>query len=395
MMQQRERLYQLDKPILARDAAGMAAPGPDIPPGWTRLDQCNLSAIQGEALVVPHVLLHPEIGVALIDIAPAETAGAEPAFRDRLESARFAAIFPGQLPVVHLQLQPEELESLGTLLPQAFATLPPLRLPGGDGWVSVVRRALASRGPLRDRPPVEQAQDRAMPPMLNREVAAQRAGLAPAAAMLPPEPQPTRRPSVPVVLALSGVAAVTAAMLAFWSGSQPASPPERSSATLAERSGAPSQERSGTSAAAPAAVVAGGAAPILAPSLVPAAPPTSVRGPDAGPVPAARERLATTAPRPAEPAIPAPPVRALPPSANSAALPPPPASLAPERGARLTVRAAANIRTQPNNKATIIRTAPQGEVLREFSRSADDWVEVGDTRPQGWMFGKYLVPVKP
>jgi hypothetical protein len=141
MMQQHERLYQLDKPILARDAAGTAAQGPDVPPGWIRLDQCNLSPFQGQALLVPHVLLHPEIGVALIDIAPGETAGAEAAFRDRLEAARFAAIFPGDLPVVHLQLQPEELGSLGTLLPQAFAGLPLLRLPGGDGWVSVVRRA--------------------------------------------------------------------------------------------------------------------------------------------------------------------------------------------------------------------------------------------------------------
>jgi hypothetical protein len=72
-----------------------------------------------------------------------------------------------------------------------------------------------------------------------------------------------------------------------------------------------------------------------------------------------------------------------------------PPAVAPDRASRLTVRAAANIRTQPNNKATIIRTAPQGEVLREFNRSADDWVEVGDTKPQGWMFGKFLVPVKP
>ena len=62
---------------------------------------------------------------------------------------------------------------------------------------------------------------------------------------------------------------------------------------------------------------------------------------------------------------------------------------------RLTVRAAANIRSSPNNKAPILRTAPQGEVLREFSRSFDDWVEVGDTKPQGWMFGKFLVPTKP
>ncbi|TDH62805.1 hypothetical protein E2C06_10420, partial [Dankookia rubra] len=299
MMQQRERLYQLDKPILARDAAGpAAAQGPDVPSGWIRLDQCNLSPFQGQALLVPHVLLHPEIGVALIDIAPGETAGAELAFRDRLETARFAAIFPGQLPVVHLQLQPEELGSLGTLLPQAFATLPPLRLPGGDGWVSVVRRALASRGPLRDGP-VAQARDRAMPQMLNREVAAQRAGLTSPVSDVPAMPARARWPGLPVALGLAGLTAVAVAAAVAWTGSRPASPvvaaaPERSGAVPFERSGAVppqrngevSQQRSGAPAPAPAATAEGGSPPVVAPRLVPA--------------PAARDRVATVAPpRPA------------------------------------------------------------------------------------------------
>src|SRR4051812_3355954 len=288
MMQQHERLYQLDKPMLARDAAETAAArGPDIPPGWIRLDHCNLSPFQGQALLVPHVLLHPEIGVALIDIAPAAAAGAEQAFRDRLESARFAAIFPGQLPVVHLQLQPEELGSLGALLQQAFATLPPLRLPGGDGWVSVVRRALASRGPLRDGPR-EQARDRAMPQMLNREVAAQRAGLAPA--MPAPRPGPTRArwPALPIALGLAGLTAVAAAAVVVWTGSGPADPPvvaalppPRSATPVPERSATPAPERSGAPAAAEAAT--GSAAPVVAPRLVPTAPPAPARAPDVAP----------------------------------------------------------------------------------------------------------------
>src|SRR4051812_35893584 len=149
MMQRRERLYHLDKPSLARDAAlSAAAQTVVVPPGWIGLEQCNLSPVPGQVLQVPYVLLHPEVGVALIDVAPGEALGAEPAFRARLEAARFAAIFPGHLPVVHLQVQSEELHQLGSLLPEAFATLPPISLPSGDGWVSVVRRALA-RGPIR------------------------------------------------------------------------------------------------------------------------------------------------------------------------------------------------------------------------------------------------------
>ncbi|MFC7473516.1 SH3 domain-containing protein [Dankookia sp. GCM10030260] len=372
MMQQRERLYQLEKPILSRDAAAMAAPnGPVIPPGWIGLEQCNLSSVQGQVLRVPHVLLHPEIGVALIDIAPGESVGAEPAFRTRLEAARFAAIFPGQLPVVHLQLQPEELDRLDTLLPQSFATLPVLNLPGGDGWVSVVRRALASRGPLRDGLAAP-AQDRAVtPPMLSREVAAQRAGLTPAdpAAMI--EPPRTGWPVLPVALGLAGLCGVVVAAVVF------STAPERTAApaaVVADRSGAP--------AAAPMPTGGGVAAPA---KVVP---------PPAPAVPSAPARVAANAPRPPEP-VAAPTV--VPPLRDRvpAAVPPPPAAVAPERTPRLTVRAAANIRSSPNNKAPILRTAPQGEVLREFSRSFDDWVEVGDKEPQGWMFGKFLVPVKP
>ena len=386
MMQQRERLYQLDKPSLARDAAGPAVPSsPAIPPGWIGLEHCNLSPVQGQVLEVPHVLLHPEIGVALIDIAPGEAVGAEPAFRARLESARFAAIFPGELPIVHLQLQPEELSSLDTLLPNAFATLPRLSLPGGDGWVSVVRRALATRQPLRDgrAPPPEAAQDRvSRPPMLSREVAAQRAGLPPVMGEPLLEPQRARWPGLAMALGLAGVTALAAGAAVFWSGSQPAEPP-RAATTPADRSGTQ----------VPAMAATGGSAP--APALTPA-PPRAVAGSPAAPPPAARDRAAAVPPAPPprtpDPAPPAPP-RALPPTPAVAAIPPPPAAAEPTQ--RLTVRAAANIRSSPNNKAPILRTAPRGEVLREFSRSPDDWVEVGDTRPQGWMYGKFLVPVEP
>ena len=97
MMQQHERLYQLDKPSPIRDADVNAPPlgppqGPLVPPGWIGLEDCNLSPVLGHALVMPHVLLHPDIGVALIDVAPGETQGAEPAFRARLEAARFVEL---------------------------------------------------------------------------------------------------------------------------------------------------------------------------------------------------------------------------------------------------------------------------------------------------------------
>jgi hypothetical protein len=62
--------------------------------------------------------------------------------RRRLAQARFAAIFPGTLPVVHAQLQPGALSGLPQLLANGFAAQLPLDLPGGDAWMAAVRRAL-------------------------------------------------------------------------------------------------------------------------------------------------------------------------------------------------------------------------------------------------------------
>ncbi|MBK1659459.1 hypothetical protein, partial [Paracraurococcus ruber] len=168
IIEQRERLYQLDKPSLAQDTAGPTPPQA-ASPGWIGLQRCNISPVASQVLEMPHVLLHPEIGVALIDIAPGQTPHAESAFRARLEAARFAAIFPGHLPVVQLQFQPEDLIRADALLREAFAALPPISLPGGDGWVSVVRRALAQRAPSRQ---ARAAAVESAPPALSREVAA-------------------------------------------------------------------------------------------------------------------------------------------------------------------------------------------------------------------------------
>ncbi|MCB4820909.1 SH3 domain-containing protein [Roseicella aerolata] len=399
----------MDRPILAQEAAApMPAPPSIVPPGWIGLERCNLSPALGQVLEVPHVLLHPEVGVALIDIAPGQTKEAEAAFRARLETARFAAIFPGYLPVIHLQVPPSALDQLAPLLTAAFADLPPVSLPGGDGWVSVVRRALAPRMSGRAAPsPAAPTPDRRAPPiMLNREVAAQRAGLAPSPETeVPPLPDEARsrlRP-VPVVVGLAALAATLAAAAMFWSGPRSTEPPV-TVAAMPERSG---------DAQPTAAPLAGGGAPSPAP-LVPRNPapglgstaaPAPLRAPDASPPPVAatpappRDRVATSPrlPEAAPPAPPPPQERAAPPPPTPAVaiLPPPAPPPAADRVPRVMVRAAANLRAAPENRAPVLRIAPQGEVLREFSRSRDGWVEVGDTRPQGWIFSKLLVPAKP
>ncbi|MDO9707596.1 SH3 domain-containing protein [Paracraurococcus lichenis] len=374
MIQQRERLYDLGQSGLSDEAARPPpARAGGLPPGWIGLEQCNISPLPGHVLTMPHVLLHPEVGVALIDLAPGETPGAEEAFRARLESARFAAIFPGTLPVVHLILPQEAPDQLGPVLQEAFAGLPPISLPGGDGWVSVVRRSLAQRMPGRAPVATSSLAGRQPPPMLNREVAAKRAGLASgagaAATLVAAPPGGWRWPPIPVALGLAGLAAVASAAAVMWSAPKPAHPPVVAAA-----------ERSGT--AAPTGPIAGGGTAAPVPSAAPAQPEAPRT---ASPASRAPDQVAAAL-------TPVPPRdRAAPPAAAAAATPPPVAGPA----VRVMVRAAANLRVNPNNTAPIIRTVPQGEVLREFSRSGDGWVEVGDTQPRGWIFSKLLVPPKP
>lgn len=114
--------------------------------GWLILRNCRLGCPQGRGL--PSALIHPAVGVALLDILPSESPGAIEAFRARLAAARFPAIFPGYLPVVHLRLAPRQLEELRTRLDRAFAAQPPLSLPGGDAWITAVARALTTEQPV-------------------------------------------------------------------------------------------------------------------------------------------------------------------------------------------------------------------------------------------------------
>ena len=76
-----------------------------LPPGWLCLQDCNLSGQLNRPVVVPFVLMHPDVGVALLDVSPSSNPEAESVLRRRLEAARFESIFPGYLPVLHLQLQ--------------------------------------------------------------------------------------------------------------------------------------------------------------------------------------------------------------------------------------------------------------------------------------------------
>jgi hypothetical protein len=120
--------------------------------GWVLLPEVLIGG-PGEAPArIDLVLLHAGLGIALLERAPRWTADAPARLRQRLELARFPAIFPGELPVVHCQLHPTSLDRLPRLLTESFGAQPPLSLPGGTAWVGTVRRALTQPSPLAEAP---------------------------------------------------------------------------------------------------------------------------------------------------------------------------------------------------------------------------------------------------
>ena len=60
-----------------------------LPPGWLCLQDCNLSGQLNQTVVVPFVLMPPDVGVALIDVSPSSNPEAESVMRRRLEGAHF------------------------------------------------------------------------------------------------------------------------------------------------------------------------------------------------------------------------------------------------------------------------------------------------------------------
>lgn len=92
-------------------------------------------------------LLHPDRGIALVDLAPRATFHAAASLRQILDAAQLEARYPGQLPVVYHRLAPEEVPLVPRLLEAAFATEPPLTV-ANTAWMASVRTLLLT-GPPR------------------------------------------------------------------------------------------------------------------------------------------------------------------------------------------------------------------------------------------------------
>jgi hypothetical protein len=108
-----------------------------LPDGWVSGRSCDLGGLPGQTVRVDYVLMHPRLGVALIELGKLD-GDAEDVLRRRLTEARFSAIFPGHLPILHGSVDEAELPSLTEILVEEFAGLPPVSLAGGDAWVEAM-----------------------------------------------------------------------------------------------------------------------------------------------------------------------------------------------------------------------------------------------------------------
>lgn len=107
-----------------------------LPEGWVCGLNCDIGGEPGRPVRIDLVLMHPTLGIALVD-RKTRTEHAEDTLRERLEEARFSAIFSGYLPVLHCAIQPDELPSIAAI-ERAFGDMKPLSLAGGNGWLPVV-----------------------------------------------------------------------------------------------------------------------------------------------------------------------------------------------------------------------------------------------------------------
>lgn len=94
------------------------------------------------------VLLHPMLGVVLVQFAPRWTEDAPVRLRRELDKARFAAVFHGYPPVVHLSVPQEDVLDLPARAITGFTHQWPLTLRGGRDWLQAVEDVLQPAPPV-------------------------------------------------------------------------------------------------------------------------------------------------------------------------------------------------------------------------------------------------------
>src|SRR5690348_14946991 len=131
------QVFPLNVDDLSADEARVSLAGTlaALPDPWTLLRERRIGGDRAEPIEV--VLIHPEIGVALVDEAPRDPARAAHRLRDYLDEQRFGEFFPGELPIVALSVAADEFDTLGERLAAAFEAAPRLSIADAD-WADAV-----------------------------------------------------------------------------------------------------------------------------------------------------------------------------------------------------------------------------------------------------------------
>lgn len=113
-------------------------------PGWVVLRHAmvDLNGAWPPAQL-QYALLHPQVGIALVDVAPGTALrdGAE-RLRRRLDAAGFHMEFRRNPPIRQLYVPMRAIHGIGRLLEQEFGHQSPSTLPHGEEWVAAAQRIL-------------------------------------------------------------------------------------------------------------------------------------------------------------------------------------------------------------------------------------------------------------
>lgn len=124
----------------ADDALGQAVA--TMRPGWTALRGCVLDTGDAAPVPVAYALLHPQVGIALLDLVPGRTTPHAP---DHLRRTLNAAAFGCIPPILYFCIPVRALPDVGYLLEHEFSRQPPSPLPRGDAWVTAAQAILSAQ----------------------------------------------------------------------------------------------------------------------------------------------------------------------------------------------------------------------------------------------------------
>ncbi|HUN46017.1 MAG TPA: hypothetical protein VMU85_05835, partial [Stellaceae bacterium] len=128
--------------------AGLGGALAALPPPWVVFRQSGFSAFDNASSQIYgglYVALHPQMGIALVDLAPAQPEKAIPRLRSLLQAAgkpEFAADAPA---IVACALARDDVAAVGTRLAEIFAATP--GEPIGADWTDAAAAALTARLP--------------------------------------------------------------------------------------------------------------------------------------------------------------------------------------------------------------------------------------------------------